>query len=49
MIRAWGEKRVEKKLRNHVDLVELLGIADLKKGIWTFHIAASLFGLIHRD
>lgn len=32
VIRAWGEKRVEKKLRNHVDLVELLGIADLKKG-----------------
>ncbi|KAJ6737018.1 hypothetical protein OIU85_019120 [Salix viminalis] len=32
VIRAWGEKRVEKKMRNHVDLVELLGIADLKKG-----------------
>ncbi|CAK7336653.1 unnamed protein product [Dovyalis caffra] len=32
VIRAWGEKRVEKKLRNHGDLVELLGIADLKKG-----------------
>ncbi|XP_011022067.1 PREDICTED: serine--tRNA ligase [Populus euphratica] len=32
VIRAWGEKRGEKKLRNHVDLVELLGIADLKKG-----------------
>ncbi|KAG5245371.1 serine--tRNA ligase [Salix suchowensis] len=27
-----NEKRVEKKMRNHVDLVELLGIADLKKG-----------------
>ncbi|KAL9318505.1 hypothetical protein ACSQ67_015022 [Phaseolus vulgaris] len=27
-----GEKRVEPKLKNHVDLVELLGIADTKKG-----------------
>ena len=33
MIRAWGEKRLEPKLKNHVDLVKLLGIADLKKGI----------------
>lgn len=32
MIRSWGEKRVEPKLKNHVELVELLGIADLKKG-----------------
>ncbi|KAJ7973373.1 serine--tRNA ligase-like [Quillaja saponaria] len=32
VIRSWGEKRVEPKLKNHVDLVELLGIADLKKG-----------------
>ncbi|KAF8401663.1 hypothetical protein HHK36_012609 [Tetracentron sinense] len=32
VIRSWGEKRVEPKLRNHVELVELLGIADLKKG-----------------
>nr|POE98116.1 serine--trna ligase [Quercus suber] len=32
VIRAWGEKRLEPKLKNHVDLVKLLGIADLKKG-----------------
>jgi seryl-tRNA synthetase len=32
VIRTWGEKRVEPKLKNHVDLVELLGIADIKKG-----------------
>lgn len=32
MIRSWGEKRVEPKLKNHVELVELLEIADLKKG-----------------
>nr|XP_048324487.1 serine--tRNA ligase isoform X1 [Ziziphus jujuba var. spinosa] len=32
VIRSWGEKRVEPKLKNHVELVELLGIADLKKG-----------------
>lgn len=33
MIRSWvGEKRQETKLKNHVELVELLGIADLKKG-----------------
>ncbi|KAK1582037.1 hypothetical protein Q3G72_023570 [Acer saccharum] len=32
VIRTWGEKRVEPKLKNHVELVELLGIADLKKG-----------------
>ncbi|KAI3458812.1 hypothetical protein Pfo_015475 [Paulownia fortunei] len=31
-IRSWGEKRTEPKLKNHVDLVELLGIADIKKG-----------------
>lgn len=30
--RCWGEKRSEPKLKNHVELVELLGIADLKKG-----------------
>ncbi|XP_058073980.1 serine--tRNA ligase [Magnolia sinica] len=30
--RSWGEKRVEGKLRNHVELVQLLGIADLTKG-----------------
>ncbi|XAR48710.1 Serine--tRNA ligase [Bertholletia excelsa] len=32
IIRSWGEKRLEPKLKNHVDLVELLGIADTKKG-----------------
>ncbi|EEF47994.1 seryl-tRNA synthetase, putative [Ricinus communis] len=32
VIRVWGEKRLEPKLKNHVDLVELLGIADTKKG-----------------
>ncbi|KAL4637049.1 hypothetical protein ACB092_03G052600 [Castanea dentata] len=32
VVRSWGEKRLEPKLKNHVDLVELLGIADLKKG-----------------
>jgi len=32
VVRTWGEKRVEPKLKNHVDLVELLQIADLKKG-----------------
>lgn len=32
VIRSWGEKRTEPKLKNHVELVELLGIADTKKG-----------------
>ncbi|KAL6560642.1 hypothetical protein OROGR_004201 [Orobanche gracilis] len=32
IIRSWGEKRTEPNLKNHVELVELLGIADLKKG-----------------
>lgn len=32
VIRSWGERRVDGKLRNHVELVELLGITDLKKG-----------------
>lgn len=32
MVRTWGEKRMEPKLKNHVELVELLGIADLKRG-----------------
>ncbi|XAR63610.1 Serine--tRNA ligase [Bertholletia excelsa] len=32
IIHSWGEKRLEPKLKNHVDLVELLGIADTKKG-----------------
>ena len=33
MVRTWGEKRSEPKLKNHVELVELLGIADLKRGM----------------
>ncbi|XP_021857791.2 serine--tRNA ligase isoform X3 [Spinacia oleracea] len=32
VIRTWGEKRTESKLKNHVELVELLGIVDTKKG-----------------
>ncbi|KAA8545099.1 hypothetical protein F0562_019883 [Nyssa sinensis] len=32
VIRSWGEKQSESKLKNHVELVELLGIADTKKG-----------------
>ncbi|XP_073525574.1 LOW QUALITY PROTEIN: uncharacterized protein [Phyllobates terribilis] len=32
VIRTWGEQRAEPKLKNHVELVELLGIADTKKG-----------------
>ncbi|XP_057501445.1 serine--tRNA ligase [Actinidia eriantha] len=32
IIQSWGEKRSEPKLKNHVELVELLGIADTKKG-----------------
>jgi len=32
VVRTWGEKRDEPKLKNHVDLVDLLEIADLKKG-----------------
>ncbi|MBA0677124.1 hypothetical protein Goari_018545 [Gossypium aridum] len=32
VIRTWGEKRLEPKLKNHVELVELLGIADTKRG-----------------
>ncbi|KAL0000045.1 hypothetical protein SO802_019647 [Lithocarpus litseifolius] len=31
-VRTWGEKRLEPKLKNHVDLVKLLGIVDLKRG-----------------
>ncbi|XP_073143351.1 serine--tRNA ligase-like [Henckelia pumila] len=30
--RSWGERWTAPKLKNHVDLVELLGIADTKKG-----------------
>ncbi|KAJ8572914.1 hypothetical protein K7X08_009425 [Anisodus acutangulus] len=32
IVRSWGEKRTEKGLKNHVDLVEALGIADITKG-----------------
>ncbi|KAI3865218.1 hypothetical protein MKX03_012808 [Papaver bracteatum] len=32
VVRTRGEKMTERKLKNHVELVELLGIADLKKG-----------------
>ncbi|XXG80789.1 hypothetical protein AAC387_Pa09g1569 [Persea americana] len=32
VVRSWGEKRTEGKLRNHVELVQLLGIADLIRG-----------------
>ncbi|KAL6553562.1 hypothetical protein OROGR_007404 [Orobanche gracilis] len=32
VVRAWGEKRTEPNLKNHVELVELLEIVDLKKG-----------------
>ncbi|WCJ40044.1 Serine--tRNA ligase cytoplasmic [Euphorbia peplus] len=32
IVRTWGEKRLERNLKNHVDLVDLLGIADIKKG-----------------
>lgn len=32
VIRKWGEERHEEKLYNHVDLVEMLGIADVDKG-----------------
>ncbi|KAJ8754874.1 hypothetical protein K2173_015386 [Erythroxylum novogranatense] len=32
VIRVWGEKCQQPKLKNHVELVDLLGIADIKKG-----------------
>ncbi|KAF3637790.1 Serine--tRNA ligase [Capsicum annuum] len=32
IVRSWGERRTEKGLKNHVDLVEALGIADTTKG-----------------
>ncbi|CAM8903560.1 unnamed protein product [Rhodiola kirilowii] len=32
VVRTWGEKREEEGLKNHVELVDLLGIADLIKG-----------------
>lgn len=33
VIRTWGERRTEEKLKNHVDLVKLLDIVDLDKGM----------------
>ncbi|XP_022856220.1 serine--tRNA ligase-like [Olea europaea var. sylvestris] len=38
IVRSWGEKRTESKLKNHVELVELLGIADTKKGIFCLRL-----------
>ncbi|KAK1263150.1 hypothetical protein QJS04_geneDACA009431 [Acorus gramineus] len=32
VVRTWGERRTEEGLKNHVELVELLGIANLSKG-----------------
>ncbi|XP_008788904.1 serine--tRNA ligase-like [Phoenix dactylifera] len=32
VIRIWGERRMEGKWRNHVDLVRLLDIVDMEKG-----------------
>lgn len=32
VVRKWGTERHEEKLYNHVDLVEMLGIADVEKG-----------------
>ncbi|KAM0950001.1 putative serine--tRNA ligase [Dioscorea sansibarensis] len=32
IVRVWGDRRMEDKLKNHVDLVKLLDIADLEKG-----------------
>ncbi|XP_042379070.1 serine--tRNA ligase-like [Zingiber officinale] len=32
VIRTWGDRRVETNLRNHVELVKRLDIADLEKG-----------------
>lgn len=40
VIKLWGEKRFSTpglKLKNHVDLVELLGIADTKRGSIDLH------------
>jgi hypothetical protein len=32
VVKKWGEERHEEKLYNHVDLIEMLGIADVDKG-----------------
>ncbi|RWW59678.1 hypothetical protein BHE74_00033372, partial [Ensete ventricosum] len=42
VIRTWGEKRTEGKLKNHVDLVKLLDIVDLEKGILLQYFFLSL-------
>lgn len=46
--KVWGEKLVASpglKLKNHVDLVELLDIADTKRGTDTFFVTVeSVFG-----
>lgn len=34
---------MEPKLKNHVELVELLGIADLKKGTMIFRLGSTNF------
>jgi hypothetical protein len=47
VIRTWGEKRVEPKLKNHVDLVDLLGIADLKKGLNLFIYSSKIYLFIN--
>ena len=31
-LRSWGQTRMEPKLRNHVELIKLTGIADTKTG-----------------
>lgn len=33
VVRTWGQQREEADLRNHVDLVEMLDIVDLDKGV----------------
>ena len=40
MVRSWGEKRMEPKLKNHVDLVDLLELSDSKRGIHLFILGA---------
>lgn len=39
-MRTWGEKREEADLHNHVDLVEMLDIVDLDKGVAIAGIAS---------
>ena len=33
VVKTWGELREERELRNHVDLVQMLDIADLDAGV----------------